>query len=382
MRLILIGNYKPDGQESMQRFTNMLFEGLKEAGLSVECWVPPAILGYVFSSTSHGIGKWMGYIDKWIFFPVLLLVRRFTLKRNAVHFHICDHSNAPYIQFLPREKTVITCHDVIAIRAGLGYEGTHVSPSKMGQLLQKKILHSLVQSERIAAVSKLTLNQLRELTDKPIAGINWKVIYNSFNATFFPLEENASRKALGKIGIATESFILHVGHNHPRKNKKLLIEMTACLGSKWNGKICFAGKPLESNLWQLAGRLGVQHRIVSVVNPDHFTLQALYSQCEAFIFPSFSEGFGWPIIEAQACGAPVITSAIEPMPEVGGDGALYADPYSPESFAQAFLELQDEAIRNDLVEKGLQNIRRFQPQSMIDAYLSLHGLKSHVSQTN
>lgn len=382
MRLILIGNYKPDGQESMQRFTNMLFKGLKEAGLSVECWNPPTILGRAFSSTSHGVGKWVGYVDKWLFFPVLILMRRFALNNKAVHFHICDHSNAPYLRFLPQKKTVITCHDVIAIRAGLGYEGTHVSPSNMGRILQKQILHSLVQSERVAAVSTLTLNQLEELAEKPIHNANWKVIYNSFNAPFIPMREDEAREVLKKSGINSEPFILHVGHNHPRKNKKMLLEMVSSLGCKWTGKICLAGKALEPELWKTAERLGLQERIVSIVNADHTTLQALYSSCEAFIFPSFSEGFGWPIIEAQACGAPVITSAIEPMPEVGGDGALYADPYSPESFAQAFLALQDKPIRNDLIEKGFRNIQRFQPKKMIEDYLTIHGLKPDVSQNN
>jgi glycosyltransferase involved in cell wall biosynthesis len=158
--------------------------------------------------------------------------------------------------------------------------------------------------------------------------------------------------------------------------------MVATLGNQWAGKICFAGKALEPEMWQHAKRLGIQNRIVSVVKPDHRTLQALYTMCEAFIFPSFSEGFGWPVIEAQACGAPVIASNIEPMPEIGSEAALFADPAKPETFSSAFLRLQEEGIREEMIQKGFCNVRRFQPEMMIQEYLKIHGLTAYVSESN
>jgi glycosyltransferase involved in cell wall biosynthesis len=119
----------------------------------------------------------------------------------------------------------------------------------------------------------------------------------------------------------------------------------------------------------------MQNRVKSIVKPGHETLLALYSLCDAFIFPSFSEGFGWPVIEAQACGAPVIASDIEPMPEVSGGGALHANPKTAADFADAFLSLQNKALREQLVNKGFENCKRFSSEKMIDAYLLLHGLR-------
>lgn len=383
MKLILIGNYPPDGQESMQRFTQMLADGFRKEGHSVHCWYPKPFVGKLFSTTLSGAGKWAGYVDKWLLFPLYLKMRSFLWYKKDVRFHICDHSNAPYLQSLPKQKTVITCHDVIAIRAGLGYAGTHVTTSRTGKWLQKWILSHLNRAPAVAAVSRLTLDQLTELRNGTESQSNWQVIHNGFNALFSPSSAEAAAEALEKVGIANgEKYILHVGSDLPRKNRKLLLEMAAQLGEAWKGKICFAGKALEPALWQRAKELNLKDRVISVVKPDHDTLQALYSRCEAFIFPSFSEGFGWPVIEAQACGAPVIASSIEPMPEIGGEGAIFADPAKPETFAAAFLDLKKGDNRNAMIKKGFQNVRRFHPLVMTKAYLKLHGLAVYDPQNH
>jgi glycosyltransferase involved in cell wall biosynthesis len=90
------------------------------------------------------------------------------------------------------------------------------------------------------------------------------------------------------------------------------------------------------------------------------------------IFPSYSEGFGWPIIEAQACGAPVITSNKAPMmTEVGGNAALYADPDDPISFANQFRKLNNEVFRADVIRLGFENAKRFNFENTINQYIEL-----------
>jgi glycosyltransferase involved in cell wall biosynthesis len=168
---------------------------------------------------------------------------------------------------------------------------------------------------------------------------------------------------------------LHVGSALARKNRKLLLDMARITGNRWDGCICMAGEAIDQDLMDYAKTIGLNERVVSVERPDHQTLLALYSSCDVFIFPSFSEGFGWPVIEAQACGAPVIASNIEPMQEVSGGAALHADPTKPEDFANAFLSLKDKDVRDGLIQHGYQNALRFNPCTMIDAYLDLHALK-------
>ncbi|WP_018614255.1 glycosyltransferase family 4 protein [Segetibacter koreensis] len=377
MHIILIGNYKPDKQESMIRYALMLESGFIKAGFKTRIWWPTVFLGGFVKSTTSGLGKWLGYIDKWVFFPLILNYRLLKLNQNNFRFHVCDHSNAPYLKHLPADTTGITCHDVIAIRGGLGHADAYCDSSKMGKILQRWILGNLCKAKLLAAVSTLTLNQLRKLILHPsIQSKNWRVIYNALNAEFTPIEEKKRKLLLQNTGLYPDMpFLLHVGSGLPRKNRKMLLDMVHVIKNEWQGNICFAGDPIDEKLLSLAESLGIEKRIVSIIKPDHDTLVALYNACEAFIFPSFSEGFGWPLIEAQACGAPVIASNIEPMPEISGRAALHVNPYSPEEFAEAFLSLKDIDKRSEIIEKGFYNSRRFSLNKMIDEYLALHKLK-------
>src|ERR1700738_951837 len=146
LRIILIGNYPPDRQESMERFAQMLGAGFGKAGRSIEIWRPEVFFGAFAKSTTSGLGKWLGYIDKWILFPLILRWRlsNKTNRNGACRFHICDHSNSPYLKCLPPARTVITCHDVLAIRGALGFEDAYVKASLPGRFLQSWILKNLV----------------------------------------------------------------------------------------------------------------------------------------------------------------------------------------------------------------------------------------------
>ena len=377
MRIILIGNYPPDKQESMERFAQMLAAGFLNEGHPAVIWRPVVFFGRRAASTTTGMGKWLGYIDKWILFPFILRWRLLhkQYRSENIHFHICDHSNSYYLQQLPAARTVITCHDVLAIRGALGYEDAYVGASRAGKILQNWILNNLTSARKLAAVSSMTYQQLNALDKKHPSGHpkNWKVIHNAFNADFRPMAEEETAGLLRKAGVdAGVPFLLHVGSGLPRKNRKLVIDMLAALGGQWNGNICFAGEELEEELVAYAGTLGIKNRVISVVNPDHTTLVALYSACAAFVFPSLSEGFGWPVIEAQACGVPVIASSFNPLPEVSGGAALHANPVKPADFANAFLSLQNKITRNELIRKGFENSRRFDRSRMTLAYLDLH----------
>lgn len=377
MKIILIGNYPLDHQESMQRFANMLREGFESNGFETEIWKPVVFFGIFFSITNSGLGKWFGYLDKYLLFPFVLKVRlnKKEYKNVDVKFHICDHSNAPYLNYLPKDRTGITCHDVLAIRGSMGFADAYAPASKTGMVLQKWISNNLSKAKTLAAVSKFTFSQLNEINPKQ-SNQNWVVIYNAFNAPFKPMERGQSVTILEQMGMSVkDSFILHVGSGELRKNRKLLLHMVHRLGDKWEGKICFAGKPLEDDMIKLAESLNIINRVVSIVKPNHEQLMALYSTCEAFVFPSFSEGFGWPLIEAQACGAPVITSCLEPMIEVSGTHALYSHPEDVDGFTNAFLSLQNSTVRERIINSGYINIERFRISKMMDDYIDLHDIK-------
>jgi glycosyltransferase involved in cell wall biosynthesis len=371
MKVILIGNYPPDSQESMSRFAEMLKTGLQERGIQCGIWFPKVVFGKFVKSPFSGVGKWFGYIDKWFLFPVLIRLRLLTTSATSdVKFHVCDHSNSPYLRHLPKDKVSITCHDVLAIRGALGYEDAFCPASRLGEILQKWILNNLIKANKIAFDTRSTFDQFMELAGDIPPKEKWVIIHCAFNAEFRRLDKKHAR---AMFGIPAVPYVLSVGSNLQRKNRRLLIDMISGLGDKWNGTICYAGDPADDELLRYAEKLGVKDRIVSVTKPDHETLLALYGECEALIFPSFSEGFGWPLIEAQACGAPVIASNIEPMPEVSNGSALHADPYQPETFVSAFLRLSDQKTREKVINKGFQNAKRFDLSKMVESYLALIG---------
>jgi glycosyltransferase involved in cell wall biosynthesis len=372
LTFILISNYPPDKQESMRRYAESLQLGLQAEGFKASIWFPKVFFAYFSNSTNAGIGKWLGYLDKWIVYSLVLKIKSLlpAYRKSTVFFHICDHSNAPYLAVLPKDRSGITCHDVLAIRGAMGFEDAYCPASTTGKILQKWILNNLIKAKRLVAVSQFTLNQLQDL-----AGVhtNWKVVHNAFNAEFYPMAKAEQLNKLAKLGIKPEQkFILHIGSSLPRKNRKLLVKMLSAIGDKWDGYICFAGQKVSDKLCKIIEKHGLQDRVISVVKPSHIELLALYSACEAFVFPSYSEGFGWPVIEAQACGAPVIASDIAPMKEVCGSGAILINPDNENEFAQALITLQDPTIRAQWIQLGFENCKRFETTYLMQNFAKIY----------
>lgn len=164
-----------------------------------------------------------------------------------------------------------------------------------------------------------------------------------------------------KYGL-TEPFVLFVGNSNPRKNLNRLME--AFDKAKEQGiphQLIIAGEQgwkfnREEALQGLKHREDI--RFIGFV-PDE-DMPALYSATSLFAFPTLYEGFGIPVIEAQACGAPVLTSNCSSLPEVGGDAAVYVDPYNVGDICEGILRiLQNDELQNDLVQKGYENAKRF-----------------------
>ena len=267
----------------------------------------------------------------------------------------------------------------MAIRGALGYKDAFCNASRMGVMLQKWILKNLIEATKVACVSKFTLNQLTELSknQNPL-NQDWRVIHNSLNDNFIAFDVEISTNIFKSHGInMRKPFILHVGSNLPRKNRSILIEVLNIVKHEWGGNVIFAGQGMDDSLISLAKSYNIEDRILEIKKPSHTLLNALYCSCTAFIFPSFSEGFGWPIIEAQACGAPIIASNLEPLPEISGRMAMHVNPNNPFEFVEALKSiLSNESGRNQLIEKGFQNVKHFTKENMINQYLKLYGLNN------
>jgi glycosyltransferase involved in cell wall biosynthesis len=140
------------------------------------------------------------------------------------------------------------------------------------------------------------------------------------------------------------------------------------------------GKPWTTEMRQFVSENGMSDLTLELTGVANEDLRALYSTATMMLFPSLQEGFGWPIVEAQACGCPVATSSRSPMDEVGGDAAIYIDPEKPDS-AAAILNQALERV-SGMREPSIANAARFR-SGMIDGYLSLYDklLKERTART-
>ncbi|MDO8573890.1 MAG: glycosyltransferase family 1 protein, partial [Candidatus Daviesbacteria bacterium] len=168
-----------------------------------------------------------------------------------------------------------------------------------------------------------------------------------------------------------KGYYLFVGTVQPRKNLERVIKAVAKIKNK-NLIIVGSRGWLSDKIYQLPKELGIEDRVKFLGHVPDEELPPLYSNAEALLFPSLFEGFGLPILEAQACGCPVITSNISSMPEVAGKGAIYVDPYSVDDivkgmqrlparhrYAQALAGEQAVGYRQKLIKKGFENVKRF-----------------------
>lgn len=365
--VLLIGNYPLDRQQSMQRFATMMLQGLTAAGVAAEVVSPMPTLGKIFGAGNF-VGKWFAYIDKFVLFPRKL--RRRIADRPGI-VHICDHSNAMYGAKLGNVPTVVTCHDLIAVRQALGEE-LHCPVSFTGRLLQRWILRSLRRADAVVCVSDATRDDAERLVSRRGPSPKLEVIKNGLNYPYHALSQSEAAVRLKNISGLQLPFVLHVGSNLPRKNRDGVLRIFARTKDKWNAQLVFAGDVLDSEQTALAHRLEIADRIVQVKDASDQLLEALYSSAIALLFPSLSEGFGWPIIEAQACGCPVVCTNIPPMPETAGDAGLFHDSADEAGFAADLLRLNDATERAIWSDKSLQNAGRFSTEKMISRYMDVY----------
>lgn len=366
MKVLLLANYLNDRQESMQRFAALMGCGLMKAGHEVRILRPPAYVGKLHSS-AEGFGKWLGYVDKFGLFPPLL--------KSAVKWadvvHICDHSNSFYTKHIGSVPHIVTCHDLLAIRSALG-EIPQKQTTWTGRQLQRLIVKGLTEAQHIVCVSEATRRDLLRVVDIPENRVSRT--YNSLNYPYSRMEAHEAAFRIRELGIdPNQSFLLHVGGNQWYKNRVGVFRIFAILTQLMPGrslKLVMVGKPWTSEMRRFILEHGLNDATLEVAGVAEEDLRALYSTASMMIFPSFQEGFGWPIIEAQACGCPVATSNRPPMNEVGGNAAIYIDPDNPESAAAA---VQRALSRIDGIrELSLANAARFKCSTMIDSYLSLY----------
>jgi glycosyltransferase involved in cell wall biosynthesis len=372
VKLILVCNYPLDRQQSMLRFGALLREQWQRRGWEVECLAPKANVITTRLAASRRGSKWAGYLDKYILFPSQLArslrATRSTMQAGHAVVHVVDHSNSVYVPQHPGFPWVVTCHDLLAVRGALG-EDTDCPASRLGRWLQRAIVRGLGRATAIVSDSSSTGRDVERLVPAPLGQLRRTISLSLHH----PYRRIARDEALARLGTAAgvpwmKPFLLHVGSNLPRKNKPGVLRVFAQAAGDWPGNLVFCGAEIPPEVRELARSLGLSHRVFAQPVLSDPQLEAAYSLAHALVFPSKCEGFGWPVIEAQACGCPVICSDRTSLPEVGGIAALVY-PFEDEAgMAHAVRQLVAPEMRSAVAARGAANLQRFTTDRMIDAY--------------
>jgi glycosyltransferase involved in cell wall biosynthesis len=254
---------------------------------------------------------------------------------------------------LPGTRTLLTVHDLSFL-----HYPDHFVP-KLVRYLERVVPRSVARADRVLADSQATRSDLVQHLD--VAPHKVEVLYSGVDARFRPQPEPGERERVrARYGLGERPYVLAVGTLQPRKNYTGLIRAFGRLPTTRQVRLVIAGgrgwlhEPIEAEVARHSGRV----QLLGFVEDGD--LPALYRGAELFAFPSFYEGFGLPVLEAMACGVPVVCSNVSSLPEVAGDAALAVDPHDEAALVEALRRgLEDAERRRGMVERGLEQAARF-----------------------
>jgi glycosyltransferase involved in cell wall biosynthesis len=256
----------------------------------------------------------------------------------------------------PSTRTVLTVHDLSFVRAP-----DAASPA-LRRYLDRVVPRSVRRADHVLADSQATKDDLIALCGTAPQKID--VLLSGVNPRFKPVRDPVALAAVRtRYQIGDAPFVLSVGTVQPRKNYERLMSAMARLPGDLQGThLVIAGGRgwLQGPIYAAVESLGLRDRVHFIGFADDADLPALYSAARALAFPSLYEGFGLPVLEAMACGTPVVTSNVSSLVEVAGDATLLVDPLSVEQIADSLVRLlTDDDERAALIERGLRRAASF-----------------------
>ncbi len=283
------------------------------------------------------------------------------------------HGPGERLPDFPHPKKVVTIHDLAAVKGG------DFMTNEFRNMIKERY-HKLITGgvvELIITISESTKKDICDYYEVDPARV--QVIHLGVDPVFRRQSEETVQADLRRLGIK-QPYILNAGALQERKNiVRIIRAYHSYLQSGGEAGLVLCGKPTYGyeRIPQTIAELGLGDRVTIIGHLAKEELVSLYSGAEMLCFPSLYEGFGLPILEAFACGCPVITSNVTSMPEVAGDAAVIVEPTSEEEIAAAMRRLSENDERDFFIKAGLERVRNFTwektARATLEIYRSLAG---------
>jgi len=310
VRVAVICDFAEEGWPSMDLVGGMLIEHLQSVAGVEASRVRPAMRFAGAGIAGRLFGRFVEYPRH---------LRRSV--RGADLFHIVDHSYSHLVRELPANRTIVACHDIDAFRCLFEPERR----SFAFRAVARRILAGLQSAAHVTCDTRATYDAIVKHRLLPPEKLS--VVHNGVHPLLSadpdpPADSQLARKLGRRAGGCPE--LLHVGSTVSRKRIDVLLQVfAAILKTHRNVRLIRVGPPLTGEQESLARKLGVSDKIDFLNNLDTRALGACYRRASVLLQPSNAEGFGLPVVEALACGTPVVASDIAALREVGGSAARY-----------------------------------------------------------
>lgn len=288
----------------------------------------------------------------------------------------CTSNTAPVNCKIP---LVVTLHDIIYMESSYAkiLGGSATMYQKFGNAYRKIVVPQVIKkSKKIITVSNFEKIRIGEFFG--MQGDNrLTAVYNGVSEHFKPVTDKLELKRVKEKYHLPDNFFFFLGNTDPKKNTKGTLKAFSDFikqtGSDYHlVMLDYDHNELEKLLEDIGDKLLINRIILTgyVVNTD---LPSIYCESRVFLYPSLRESFGIPMLEAMACGVPVITSNTSSMPEVAGTAACIIDPFKPEEITEAIIRiLNDKEFAASLIRKGYDQAAKFSWKAMAQSVLDIY----------
>ncbi|MBI5207758.1 MAG: glycosyltransferase family 4 protein [Candidatus Firestonebacteria bacterium] len=275
------------------------------------------------------------------------------IKKKNIDIFFSPSFVLPFFSF--KSKSVITVHDLAYIIF------PETKSFLFGKYIRFIVPRSVRKADRIICDSKSTQDDL--IKYYKTSGEKSIVIHLGCNLSVNTFDSSLIFKFREKYELKN-NYIVYIGNDDPRKNLSRLIQSFKLLKEKPSGRdmqlVLIGKRRKEEKLTLMVKQLGIEHDVKFIDYLKENELNLAYAGAKLLVYPSIYEGFGLPILEAMACGIPVLTSNISSMPEIADDAAVFVNPYDVENICMGMESiLKDNKLREALIDKGFQRIKKF-----------------------